>query len=287
MEMDSQRIRWYLWPLLVVSWLGVSVCHGESTKMNKDARSKLSSVQPAVWEKLAKKKIYFGHQSVGDNIIAGLREVLLAYPQIKIKIQERAELVPPAGPALFHSYVGTNEKPMSKNEAFQTAITGMLRNNVDVAFFKYCYLDIGPSTEVSALFRNYRQTMDALRKQNPNVMFVHITAPLTAIQTGWKASVKKTLGKSPAGYPDNARRNEFNDVLRKEYLGKEPVFDLAKLETTRPDGSRMAYEFQGREYLSLAPEYTDDGGHLNETGRRYIAEQLLLFLAEEIANKRI
>ena len=32
-------------------------------------------------------------------------------------------------------------------------------------------------------------------------------------------------------------------------------------------------------YYSMAPEYTTDGGHLNETGRKRVAEQLLIFLA--------
>jgi lysophospholipase L1-like esterase len=31
--------------------------------------------------------------------------------------------------------------------------------------------------------------------------------------------------------------------------------------------------------MSLCPEYTEDGGHLNAVGRKTVAEQLLVFLA--------
>jgi lysophospholipase L1-like esterase len=34
----------------------------------------------------------------------------------------------------------------------------------------------------------------------------------------------------------------------------------------------------------MVPEYTDDGGHLNEKGRKRVAEQMLIILAE-VANK--
>ena len=34
----------------------------------------------------------------------------------------------------------------------------------------------------------------------------------------------------------------------------------------------------GKEYYTLIPDYTDDGGHLNDLGKEIIAEKLLLFL---------
>mgnify|MGYP000094199177 CR=1 FL=1 len=259
----------------------------EATSMVDKTNSPLTAVPAATWEKLAAKKMYFGHQSVGDNILVGLRELLAAHPSIKLAIQERAELTTPTRPGLIHSYVGTNELPHSKNEAFAKAITDKLRNNVDVAFFKYCYVDINPSTDPAVLFQTYRNTMTELKRQNPNVTFIHITSPLTTVQTGWKATVKKLMGRLPAGYADNAKRAEFNELMRKEYGGKEPLFDLATLEATRSDGTASSYEHGGRRYLSLAPEYSDDGGHLNAVGRKHVAENLLLFLAKQVTEQRI
>jgi hypothetical protein len=68
-------------------------------------------------------------------------------------------------------------------------------------------------------------------------------------------------------------------MLRKEYTGKEPIFDLAALESTNPDGTRLSFTQNGKTAYALVPTYTTDGGHLNEQGRKLVAEQLLIFLA--------
>ncbi|MBW2608023.1 MAG: hypothetical protein JRD05_10355 [Deltaproteobacteria bacterium] len=69
-------------------------------------------------------------------------------------------------------------------------------------------------------------------------------------------------------------------MLRKEYDGKEPVFDIAKIESTFPNGTRCSFTKDGKTYYSMVPEYTYDSGHLNETGRKKVAEQLLILLAQ-------
>jgi lysophospholipase L1-like esterase len=70
-----------------------------------------------------------------------------------------------------------------------------------------------------------------------------------------------------------------NELLIKEYDGKEPVFDLAKTESTLPDGTRETFTKDGKTHYSMVLEYTHDGGHLNETGHKKAAEQLLILLA--------
>jgi len=69
-------------------------------------------------------------------------------------------------------------------------------------------------------------------------------------------------------------------MLRKEYEGKEPLFDIAKFESTLPDGSRTSFSENGKIYYCLASNYTTDGGHLNDLGKKVVAEQLLLFLSK-------
>ena len=68
-------------------------------------------------------------------------------------------------------------------------------------------------------------------------------------------------------------------MLRKQYDGKEPLFDLAKIESTLTDGMRLSYKKDGKSIFALIPDYTHDGGHLNEYGRKIVAEQLLIYLA--------
>jgi lysophospholipase L1-like esterase len=78
---------------------------------------------------------------------------------------------------------------------------------------------------------------------------------------------------------DNQKINELNALLIDEYEGNLPVFDLAKFESTLPNGKRQMFSHKSEKYFSLVPEYTDDNGHLNEKGRKIVAEQLLIFLA--------
>ena len=68
-------------------------------------------------------------------------------------------------------------------------------------------------------------------------------------------------------------------LLRERFGGSDHIFDLALLESTRPDGSRAYSRYFGDKAFMLAPEWTDDGGHLNEAAQYHVAERLLVFLA--------
>ena len=59
---------------------------------------------------------------------------------------------------------------------------------------------------------------------------------------------------------------------------ERPVFDFAGIESTRTDGQKETFIINGKTYFNIVPEYTNDGGHLNQAGRINAAEQLLLFL---------
>ena len=88
------------------------------------------------------------------------------------------------------------------------------------------------------------------------------------------------MARIPAGYEDNPRREQFNERLRREYSGREPLFDLASIESTTALGVRQEARFKGVGGPALLPAYTTDGGHLNEMGRRRAAEELVVLLAE-------
>ena len=76
----------------------------------------------------------------------------------------------------------------------------------------------------------------------------------------------------------NSARAEFNALMRARYAGSALLFDLARVQATAGDGVSVATGPQGFE--ALRAEYTYDGGHLNERGRRHVAVALLNFLAE-------
>ena len=78
---------------------------------------------------------------------------------------------------------------------------------------------------------------------------------------------------------ENAKREEFNQLLRNRYAGEEPVFDLARLESTGPDGQRELHDWNGRRIPAVLPAYTNDGGHLTPDARVRFARELIALLA--------
>ncbi len=229
-------------------------------------------------DKIRSMKILFGHQSVGSNLIDGLNEIAAANPAARLQIVDLDTAGGKPGPCLAHFPVGTNRQPDAKIASFveRVARSG---NSVDVAFFKFCYVDAGANTDVEGLFSRYRNAIAETRKQFPGVAVVHVTMPLTSIDSGWRGILKRIRGRA-TGEEDNAARTRFNTLMRKEYGGREPLFDLAAAESTAPDGSRIQGQSKGVAYEALCPRYTDDGGHLNRLGRDRCASALLQTLAQ-------
>ncbi len=253
-------------------------CGGKMDEKKKVFPS-IKDVPEASWKKLAEKRIYFGHQSVGYNILDGMRDIMKENQQIILNIVETSNPEDFKAPIFAHSRVGKNEDPKSKCDSFADIIEKGLGNKTDFAFFKFCFVDITVGTNVEKVFNDYKSTMSALKRKYPQVVFIHFTSPLMTVQTGIKALIKKIIGRSIDGYDENIKRNQFNEMLRKEYEGKELVFDLAQIESTFPDGTRATFNRNGKTYLRLVSDYTNDGGHLNAKARKKVAELLLILLA--------
>jgi len=226
-------------------------------------------------EKLAQRRIFFGHQSVGGNILEGLQR-LGAGPRV-VEVRAPTETVAPG--TLAHAMVGENLKPETKIAHFERLMDGGLGKTTDVAFFKFCYIDINGTTDARALFEKYRASMEGLKARHPGTTFVHVTAPLTTVQRGAKAWVKELLGRPVWGISENVQREAFNQLMRQTYGGKEPLFDLAKLQSTRAEGPPETYELNGQTWPAMAPEYSNDGGHLSAAGQERMARELLAFLS--------
>jgi len=271
----------YPMPMLIIFSILLFIFSCSGGKMT-DERAKFGSIKDipdSVWEKLSNKKIYFGHMSVGYNIIDGIKDLMEENPKIKIDIVETSDKADFKAGVFAHSRVGKNGDPRSKIDDFKRFVEEGVGDNADMAFLKFCYLDFMADAEPRSVLDEYKKTMSLLRKTYPNTTFIHITAPLTRKQTGVKAWIKKIIGRPIWGVEDNMKKFDFNELLKNEYDGKDPVFDLAEIESTLPDGSRLSYSKDGKTYYAMVPEYTTDGGHLNKIGRKKVAEQLLILLA--------
>ncbi len=225
-------------------------------------------------------RVYFGHQSVGFNILDGITETA---PDAGINIIESVQ-VPDSDAFIVHSEVGENARPDLKLADFAEVMRNGMGQAVDIAFLKFCYIDVDKDTNANNLFDQYVRTIDELKRDFPEVQFVHFTVPLTVIESGPKAFIKKLLGRTLGGAERNLKRQQFNELLRSTYGGIEPVFDIAAIESTKQNGDRQSHQHDGQTYYSLVPQYTDDGGHLNSLGRKIVAENLIVFLSDLLAN---
>ena len=265
--------------VLAALWMLAVACGGESMDGGNSTMAGVAGVDEARWQRLADRKIYFGHQSVGRNIMQGLGEVLVANPDIGLAVHNLDESDVPGESGFAHSSNGVNKQPVSKIEAFRDRMDSGFGEELDIAFFKFCYVDILADTDVNALFGTYSDVMADLAQRYPETRFLHVTVPLTTVQKGPKAWVKNLLGRPVRGVPDNVNRSRFNELMIREYGGSGSVFDLSALESTLPDGKTVTFKKDGRAYPALAEMYSYDGQHLNETGRRRIGEELLVFLS--------
>jgi hypothetical protein len=228
-------------------------------------------------ESLSRRTIFFGHQSVGGNILDGLRE-LAAQEEVSLRILEAPAPGGLASGSFVHALVPENGDPHRKLRSFEQAFATGLASGAGVAFLKFCYVDFHKDTNVSELFARYQRTLGDLEARFPRTAFVHVTAPLTTAEGGIKALAKDLLGRDTSE-GQNARREEFNALMRHAYQSTGRLFDLALVEATGPDGQRRVFAWKGQGVAALTPAYTDDGGHLNAQGRRRVARALAAFLA--------
>lgn len=237
--------------LFLVTTLSCSKSENKGNDMNTMNLNRISSTE---WALLTQKKILFSHQSVGENILQGIEEIK---PDQFILDNLRQELV------------GKNGYPFMKFIHFSTLLNSKNRD-IQIALMKLCFVDFTEDTNVELLFQRYKTTITILKEMYPDIVFAHITTPLTTNPSWLKSTVKKLMGKSNL----NEKRGEYNRLLIQEYAKIDPIFDLATIET---DGSTS---------YSLASKFTDDGGHLNLLGREVVATAFVRFLANiSVKNK--
>lgn len=178
-------------------------------------------------------------------------------------------------PVFAHSRIGVNRDPKSKIDAFAKKMQNGIGNRADIALFKLCYVDLCAATDVAGLFRHYAGTMAQLKTDYRRTIFVHVTTPLTVAPPRWHRWTSRSWHPRPKD-ADNAARTRFNALMRGEYLGREPLFDLARWEAA---GEPDAPGNRADECFALDRRLTSDGGHLNQRGSRLIGTALLELLS--------
>jgi hypothetical protein len=254
-------------------------CGGVNAYDGTEIEMTLADVTDAEWDGLANRRFFFGHQSVGRNILAGVRTLAAEDPRIQVNVVTDTDPASVAGPGLIEANIGRNGAPETKADAFGAALAGGFGDETGaVAMYKYCYVDVVPTTDPDALFEDYVRRTEALGERYPGLTLVHITLPLRVAETGPKEWLKTVLGRETEAAL-NYKRARFNDRLREHFSG-DPIFDLARLQSIRADGTVATSTYRGSRVPMLASEWSSDGGHLNDDGQRRLAGQFLTFLAK-------
>ena len=129
--------------LILIVLIGCIIIFPSSEKPTMPNSATVSMIKTLWVEQSKGHRILFGHQSVGDNILAGIRE---------LGIQ----------PNMTDIHIGQNQDPQSKIKAFEAAIT----NDYDIAMMKFCYVDL-PLDGISPeeLFQEYRAIISIYTSQ--------------------------------------------------------------------------------------------------------------------------
>ncbi|MFN3682271.1 MAG: hypothetical protein ACK4VP_09550, partial [Nitrospira sp.] len=199
-------------------------------------------MMPVPWDRLSRKRICFGHQSVGKNLIDGL----MACAKGRLNIVESSDTETFRQPVFAHFQVGQNRDPLAKFEDFKTVMRSGVGELVDVAFFKLCYVDITAHTDVEHLFNMYRRMMDDLALRYPAITFLHVTVPLRRLENGVLQWIKTQWRGDEREYLSQVKRHAYNELLRTTYGPSGRLFDLAAEEATYPDGRVSIIRYQGR-----------------------------------------
>ena len=125
--------------ILLISFLG---CNDVETEEQTVNLPKIKDVPASSWERLSKKRLYFGHHIVGYNIVGGLKGVIKDNPQIKLDVLEAYDPDEFDMGVLAHSKIGCDNAPKSKLDAFSFLVKVGAGAKADIVFFLNTLLTI-------------------------------------------------------------------------------------------------------------------------------------------------
>lgn len=211
---------------------------------------------------VATKRILFGHMSVGQNMVDGIVPLYNSYGVAPPNIITKLSNINSASGGFFAEFgVGTNGDPVGKTANFDTQVR-LYAAKLDIVFMKFCFIDITSTTDLNAVFTAYKTVMDGITNDFPNITVVYTTSALDIYST-----------------PNAVARAQLAAMVRAEYGATGRVFDLATIESTAPDGSRVGGDSGGQPYYKPYSGYLLDGGHLNATGAALADTKLYELLA--------
>jgi hypothetical protein len=210
-----------------------------------EAVAAFDALPQAEMDKIKGAKVFFGHQSVGQNTLDGAAALGFKFDAVKGKDDY-------GGPKLGHAALDKNRAPLEKIQNFDKTMGAI--GGADVAGMKLCWVDFDKGSDVAAVQASYVTTINKVADANPKTHLFHVTPPLTTDEP----KLNKT-------------RVAYGEWMRNTYADKAVVFDLGAVISTKADGS--ACEAGGAR--KLCDEWSSDEGHLNAEGQKRAAKAFL------------
>jgi hypothetical protein len=260
--------------LIIILMIGG--CEKNMVHTELDLKAKLEAISDEDLAVLAEKKIFFGHKSVGENIMEGIMLIQKDNPRFsKIKVIGLREARDIPNPGIYHGMIGKNGFADTKFSAFKNFLNdNRFKGKFDIAAMKLCYIDIMEQNDETDIFNQYQKCISEVQNSNPSLELVHITTPLTVHSMGIRSWIKTII----KGDKSNYKRSRYNGMLKSYYKDNGFIYDLAFVESTYPNGNRESFTYGGEEAYSLIHEYTSDGGHLNDLGKKIAALEFVRLL---------
>lgn len=210
---------------------------------------------PAELTRLRSANVLWGHQSVGRDLIGGANA--LGFPFTTVSAAADYGRV-----HLGEALIAENRDPERKIRSFNELFVGRtIGSAVQVAAFKFCWIDFNSDTDLDALLTHYTQAVEQAQQRYPTVRFFHVTPPITSDEPR-----------------ENRIRVEFGRRLRERFAARAVVLDLSEIQSTRDDGSRCVRD----RAPVLCDTYRSDEGHFNPDGARRAAKAFLFAIARSL-----
>lgn len=270
MHKQNQMIGLRLWTFLFFMLILGRVAAGDPAPYvgAKEADEGFKTLTAEDMEMLRGKKILFASRSFGLNMRNGLAALKGEEPKMDLLNSYQRYDVFRAGGDLsiipadvfsetnFVHFLATYWPHTKRIEELDTLIRKPpheFGKKIDVAMIYF-------HTAQPGMFDFYSEKMDALRKDYPHIQFIYVTS-------GFMAESRAK---------DNEGSAAFGELMRKEYKGKVPLYDLGAILNN--DGAC------GNQYC---PEYSKDpaGVHPNETfAEQRMAKGFLVILRDALKN---
>lgn len=243
----------------------------------------------------AQARIFFGHQSVGNNIVGGIAAAYTAAGLPTPRVIDTRTAPADANPVFMENGIAENYEPIDKIDDFAAIMNGAMSSEVDVAFMKLCYVDVDASSsenDPDILFAHYQSVLASLEAAHPNVLFLHLGMPVrtdgNAVEVAPSAisNVTGNLGIAPDSLPTWMKRERYNSFMRANYGSTGRHWDLAARESAVGNGNVLARLYNSTYYVhTMNPAYASDGAHLNATGAQYMATELMKFIGARLLER--